>query len=78
MAGLENYILRILAAYPRGMGWYAIATRLSNTDAPNKSDQMKVLHRLTEQGILETHDTESGKRIWKLTEAGLAMLEKME
>lgn len=74
-ASLEKYLLQILSRYSDGLNWYGIAIRLSNTDAPDKSDFMKVLRRLTEKGYLEK--SENG-RLWKITEAGLSALGEMD
>ncbi len=75
MASLEKHLLSILSKYSDGLNWYGIAIRLSDTEAPNKSDFMKVLKILTEKGFLEK--SENG-RLWKVTEAGLAVLAEME
>lgn len=73
-ASLEKYLLQILSRYSDGLNWYGIAIRLSNTDAPDKSDFMKMLKILTEQGLLE--DCTGGG--WKITEAGLSALAEMD
>ena len=64
----EIEILRIVANSDKGHGWYGIAIRLSNTDAPQKSEMMGLLRELTNKGFL-SFDTE--KNGWQITEAGL-------